>query len=75
MCVYLLTTLGNTKVLPQEVKMHERRPSLHYHGKRMHSEYNYDDDDEECFLFVIDPVKNISASELICNDLDKEETE
>ena len=48
MCVYLLTTLGNTKVLPQEVKMHERRLSLDYHGKRMHGEYN-DDDEEECF--------------------------
>ena len=55
MCVYLLTTLGNTKVLPQEVKMHERRPSLDYHGKRMHSEYN-DDDDEDYFWFLIDPV-------------------
>ena len=64
MCVYLLTTSGNTKVLPQEVKMHERRPSLDYHGKRMHSEYNDDDDEEDYFLFVIDPLKNISAFEL-----------
>ena len=46
MCVYLLTTLGNTKVLPQEVKMHKRRPSLVHHGKRMYSEYNDDDDKE-----------------------------
>ena len=61
MCVYLLTTSGNTEVLPQEVKMHERRPSLHYHGKRMHSEYNDDDEEEDYFWFVIDPVKNISA--------------
>ena len=35
--VYLLTTSGNTKVLPQEVKMHKRRPSLDHHSKRMHS--------------------------------------
>ena len=74
--VYLLTTSGNTKVLPQEVKMHERRPSLDYHGKRMHSEYNdYDDDEKDYFWFVIDPVKNISAFELFCGDVDKEVTE
>ena len=48
-------------MLPQEVKMHERRPSLDYHGKRMHSEYNVVDD-EECFLFVIDPVINIQGA-------------
>ena len=53
--MYLLTTLGNTEVLPQEVKMHERRPSLDYHGERMQSEYN-DDDDEDYFWFLIDPV-------------------
>ena len=50
MCVYLLTTLGNTKVLPQEVKMHERRPSLDYHSKRMHGEYNDDDEEEEDYF-------------------------
>ena len=62
---YLFTISGDTKVLPQEVKMHERRPSLDYHGKRMHSEYNdYDDEEKDYFWFVIDPVKNISAFEL-----------
>ena len=45
---HLFTLSGDTNVLPQKVKMHERRPSLDYHGERMHGEYN-DDDDEECF--------------------------
>ena len=67
--MYLLTTSGDTKVLPQAIKMHERRPSLDYHGKRMHSEYNVDEEDEDCFWFVIDPVKNIQGAFFNCSSL------
>ena len=33
----------------------------------MHSEY--DDDEEECFWFVIHPLKDISAFELFCDNI------
>ena len=46
---HLFTLSGDTKVLPQEVKMHERRPSLDYHGERMHGEYN---NSETYLLFI-----------------------
>ena len=46
---HLFTLSGDTKVRPHKIKMHERRLSLHYHGKRMHSEYNDDDEEEDYF--------------------------
>ena len=40
---------GDTKVFPRPpVQMPARRPSQDYHRKRMHSEYN-DDDEEDYF--------------------------
>ena len=59
---HLFTLSGDTNVLPQKVKMHERRPSLDYHGERMHSEYN--DDDEEYVWFVIHPLNDKRTFEL-----------
>ena len=62
--LHLLIISGDTKVLPQEVKMHERRPSLDYNGERMHGEYNDDDNDGDYFWFVIHPLNDKSAFEL-----------
>ena len=46
---YLFKISGDTKVHPQEVKMHQGSPSLNKHGERMHGEYN---NSETYLLFI-----------------------
>ena len=53
---------GDTKVHPQEVKMHQGSPSVNKHGERMHGEYN---NSETYLLFYKSDSHNFEGYE--CN--------